>query len=131
MNKIDSNKIDKEMQIGVIIKRTIAAGVAVGFFLLLFEDRISLLLGLVFGLVFSLLNFRLLQLTIEKSVKMSEKKAQSYVTQRYFLRYAITGVVLYVAITNPSLNVLGTIAGLILLKFVILVSNAAIAIKKQ
>jgi hypothetical protein len=62
---------------------------------------------------------------------MQTERAQSYVTRRYFLRYFLAGAVLYVAISNEAMHVLGTIIGLLLIKFVILVSNVILGMKKK
>jgi hypothetical protein len=124
------NKSD--LNFNQIVKTTIIVGIILGagmFFLS--EDGSRLLLGLAFGMVFSILNFRLLHLTIKKSMDMHPARAQSYVTSRYFLRYFLAGAVLYVAISNEAMHVLGTIIGLLLIKFVILVSNVILGMKKK
>jgi hypothetical protein len=124
------NKSD--LNFNQIVKTTIIVGIILGagmFFLS--EDGSRLLLGLAFGMVFSILNFRLLHLTIKKSMDMHPARAQSYVTSRYFLRYFLAGAVLYVAISNEAMHVLGTIVGLLLIKFVILVSNVILGMKKK
>ncbi|MFZ7119682.1 MAG: ATP synthase subunit I [Eubacteriaceae bacterium] len=121
MIQIGNNNLDNN----TLIKRSIyiCGIISIGsvFFV---GNYMDFILGLIFGEVFSVLNFRLLHLTIQKSLKMSASKAQSYVTIRYLLRYVLMGIVIYVSINNPSINVLGTITGLLLLKFVIIVSNA-------
>lgn len=121
MIQIGNNNLDNN----TLIKRSIyiCGIISIGsvFFV---GNYMNFILGLIFGEVFSILNFRLLHLTIQKSLKMSASKAQSYVTIRYLLRYVLMGIVIYVSINNPSINVLGTITGLLLLKFVIIVSNA-------
>ncbi|HAE60748.1 MAG TPA: ATP synthase subunit I [Eubacteriaceae bacterium] len=124
------NKSD--LNFNQIVKTTIIVGIILGagmFFLS--EDGSRLLLGLAFGMVFSILNFRLLHLTIKKSMDMHPARAQSYVTSRYFLRYFLAGAVLYVAISNEAMHVLGTIIGLLLIKFVILTSNVILGMKKK
>lgn len=124
------NKSD--LNFNQIVKTTIIVGIILGagmFFLS--EDGSRLLLGLAFGMVFSILNFRLLHLTIKKSMDMHPARAQSYVTSRYFLRYFLAGAVLYVAISNEAMHVLGTIIGLLLIKFVILASNVILGMKKK
>lgn len=75
-----------------------------------------LILGLTFGILLSLLNFRLLYLTIRKSVHMLPAKAQVYATSRYAIRYLITGVCLLVSIKAPYINTIGTVMGLLMIK---------------
>ena len=80
----------------------------------------SMLLGLLFGTIIAVLNFRLLALTIEKSVSMPQSKAQVYSASRYILRMTIVGVVLLVSAKAPHLNIIGVAIGLVSPKFVIL-----------
>lgn len=84
------------------------------------EDYFPFIGGILFGVVIALLNFRLLYLTLDRAVKMPPHKAQAYATSRYFIRYVITGVVVFVSIRAEHINVLGTILGLLSLKLVIL-----------
>lgn len=80
----------------------------------------SMLLGLLFGTIIAVLNFRLLALTIEKSVSMPQSKAQVYSASRYILRMIIVGVVLLVSAKAPHINIIGVAIGLVSPKFVIL-----------
>lgn len=85
-----------------------------------------MLLGLIFGSLIAILNFRLLALTIIKSVDMPVSKAQIYSSSRYILRMTITGVVLVVAAKAPHLHIIGVALGLLSPKFVILSKNLLI-----
>lgn len=76
-------------------------------------EPVKYILGVFFGGLYSILNFRLLQLTCNKAIKMPPGKASNYIQARYFLRYLITGVVIYVAIINPFVNVIAVFLGLI------------------
>ncbi|WZL73610.1 ATP synthase subunit I [Clostridiaceae bacterium 35-E11] len=87
------------------------------------QPPIPMALGLVFGTLISMLNFRALALTLEKAVTMDPRRAQIYASSRYFTRFMVTGIVLFVSIKADYLNVLGTIIGLFLIKIVILVTN--------
>ena len=80
----------------------------------------SMFLGLLFGTIIAVLNFRLLALTIEKSVSMPQSKAQVYSAGRYILRMTIVGVVLLVSAKAPHINIIGVAIGLVSPKFVIL-----------
>ena len=80
----------------------------------------SMLLGLLFGTIIAVLNFRLLALTIEKSVSMPQSKAQVYTASRYILRMTIVGVVLLTSAKAPHINIIGVAIGLVSPKFVIL-----------
>ena len=77
---------------------------ALMLFAFLTKDPLAFALGVLFGGAYSILNFRLMQLTFDKAMKMRATRAQKYVQTRYFLRHLITGVVIYVAIINPWVN---------------------------
>ncbi|MFZ7133024.1 MAG: ATP synthase subunit I [Eubacteriales bacterium] len=119
MIKIKNSSLENK----TIIKRAGIITIILSFFSLWMEQPIAFILGLFFGLVFSVLNFRLLELTIQKSMRMHPAKAQSYVSTRYFLRYILTGGIIYVSISNPAIDILGTMIGLLIIKFVIIGSN--------
>lgn len=79
-----------------------------------------MLLGLLFGTMIAMLNFRLLAITINKSVTMPVSKAQIYSSAQYMMRMLITGVVIFVSVKAPHLHVIGVAIGLLSPKFVIL-----------
>ena len=81
------------------------------------------ILGLVFGAATSILNFLELSNTLKRAVLMVPAKAQGFVAMKYFIRYAVTAIVLFISIVAPYINVLGTIVGLILLKGIVLVNS--------
>lgn len=93
----------------------------VSFFLL--DEPQLFILGLLFGAATSILNFLELSNTLKRAVIMVPAKAQSFVAMKYFIRYAVTAIVLFISIVAPYINVLGTIVGLILLKGIILVNS--------
>ncbi len=97
----------------------VIAGVAVLFI----RNYMPFVLGLTFGIIISALNFLQLALTLKKSVQMTPKRAHTYAAMHYYIRFIIYGVVIYVSIKVPNINVLGTIIGLLLIKVVIYFTN--------
>ena len=85
-----------------------------------------MILGLVFGTIIAVLNFRLLAITLQKSVTMPVSRAQIYSSTQYMMRMTITGVVLLVSIKSPNLNIIGVVIGLLGPKFVILAKTLLI-----
>lgn len=83
-------------------------------------------LGLLFGTMIAILNFRLLAITIQKSVTMPASKAQIYSSAQYMMRMLITGVVIFVSVKAPYLHVIGVAIGLLSPKFVILAKTLLI-----
>lgn len=94
----------------------------IGFVIFMKNPR-PMVYGLVFGTIINMLNFRLLALTLEKSVTMPPSKAQVYVGSRYFVRYIIKGIVLFIGIKADYLNVIGVIIGLVVIKILIITMN--------
>lgn len=114
----------KELENKTIIKRTVIIGAClsiISFFLV--GNGATFVRGIIFGLIFSLLSFRLLELTLKKSVQMHPEAAKKYIFSQYSIRYLLTGLVIYISLTNPKINVVGTISGLLILKVVIVLSS--------
>lgn len=88
-----------------------------------FKDPQPIAMGLIFGTLISILNFKLLDNTITKAVNMPPNRATSYTIAHYFARYIIYFIVLIVAAKADYINLLSTILGLFIVKFVILGSN--------
>lgn len=80
----------------------------------------EMLIGLLFGSIIAMLNFRLLAISLQKSVTYPPTKAQIYSTSRYIIRMTIVGVVLFVSAKSPHISVIGTTIGLLSTKFSIL-----------
>lgn len=84
--------------------------------ILIVSDKKAFTVGLLFGLIFSILKLILMQNTIKKAVLMPEGKAQRYANVQYMIRYVLTGVVLFVAAVEPTINLLGVLIGLLSMK---------------
>ena len=80
-------------------------------------------IGLLFGSIFSVLNFRLLAINVQNSLKRESNKAQLYAASRYLIRFVLTGLVIYVSVKAPYINVIGTAIGLGGPMIVILATN--------
>lgn len=77
-------------------------------------------IGLIFGALIGVINFVELGRTLNRAVQMNPGKAQNYTSIKYFARFLITAIVLYTAVTAEYMSVIGTIIGLLSIKFVIL-----------
>lgn len=71
--------------------------------------------GLIFGGVFTLLRIRIMMLTFSKSIHIHKDAVSVYTMLHYGLRYLLTAAVLYIALKNNSINIFGTILGILLL----------------
>ncbi|KXG76257.1 ATP synthase subunit I [Thermotalea metallivorans] len=87
------------------------------------EEPKPFIYALVFGTLIGILNFRNLALTLEKAVTMDPAAAQIYASSKYFIRFFINAVVIFVSIKADYLNVLGTVIGLFLIKFAIVATS--------
>ncbi|MBZ2174922.1 ATP synthase subunit I [Schnuerera sp. xch1] len=113
-------KSDKNLSY-VIIKKTIVYSlIIIGIIFLGFKNYKPLILGFVFGTTISILGFKLLENTINNSIKMSPDRAYRYTIFHYFVRYLIYGIVLIVAAIANYLSFVTTAIGLFMIKIVII-----------
>lgn len=106
----------REINKGVVIIDLIAAILII----FLSNSQKEMLTGLLFGSIIAMLNFRLLAISLQKSVTYPPAKAQIYSTSRYIIRIFIVGVVLFVSAKSPNISIIGTAIGLLSTKFAIL-----------
>lgn len=121
---MDTNLLDEVKRItkGLIFYYIFLA-VIISFVFIFIKDIETLkrvLLGLLFGCIISALNFRLLAISIQKSVDMPPSKAQVYSGLQYSIRMFIIFVVLLVSANQPHLSIIGVALGLLGTKFIIL-----------
>jgi hypothetical protein len=83
----------------------------------------ALILGLLFGVSISALSFIDLSLTLQRAVSKPPAQAQNYTVRKYFMRFIINGVVVYVAVVSPHINIIGTVLGMLLIKIAIMMTN--------
>lgn len=83
--------------------------------------------GLALGSIYAVLNFRLIAVTIKKAVKMPPAKAQMYVGANYFIRLALSALVIFIAIRADYINVLSAVIPMFFPKLIIV----ALAIMKK
>lgn len=83
----------------------------------------AFMLGVIFGSLTSYLAFVELALTMTRAVKMQGLRSAIYVNAKYYLRLLIYGVVIYVSIKAPYIDVYGTVVGLLLVKLIIYITN--------
>ncbi len=81
--------------------------------------NMSLVIGLVFGALIAILNFIELSRTLQRAVHKKPADASAYTTFKYFIRFLIMAVVLYVAAVTDYIDLIGTIIGLLSVKLVV------------
>lgn len=113
----------RKLQKSILIKLAVVVMGCSVVSLLTLKEPMPMILGLIFGSLIGVLNFFELANTLKQAVYMPPNKAQSYTTGKYFFRYIVTAVVLYVSIVAPYINVIGTIIGLVSIKLIIMVTH--------
>ncbi|WP_427337915.1 ATP synthase subunit I [Caloranaerobacter sp. DY30410] len=104
-----------------IIKRVfILTILIIGVFFLVFPEPKPYIYGIIFGASINVLNFRLMSLTLEKAVKMSNNKIMPYVVGNYMIRYLIYGIVLTISAIADYINFYSTVLGLFMVKIIII-----------
>lgn len=107
----------------VLTTAGVLAVVSMVIFILFFDNAVALSIGVAFGVLISGLNFIDLGNTLQRAVHKTPAKAQSYAVRKYFMRYILSGVVLYVAVVTPHIHVVGTVLGMLLIKMSIMITN--------
>ena len=124
---ISLEKQIKEVNKGIVIIDLIAAILMI----FLSKSPKEMIIGLLFGSIIAILNFRLLAISLQKSVTYPPAKAQIYSTIRYTIRMIIVGVVLFVSAKSPHINIIGTTIGLLSTKFSILGKTVVDKLKRK
>lgn len=110
--------------IKVIFKRILMSSFFImGISLFIFNEPKPIVLGYLFGVIISMLGLKLIDNTVNKAVKMSPERASGYTVLHYSLRYLIYFLVLSISAIADYLNFLATIVGLLMVKFVIILST--------
>lgn len=107
-----------------VYKRALIFSILVmGLTFFIFNEPKPIVLGYIFGLIISMLSFKLLQNTINNSVKMNPGRARRYTIIHYTFRSIIYLIVMIVAILADYLNFPATVLGILMVKFTIIFSN--------
>lgn len=92
----------------------------IGIFFFTIPNPKQYVYGMVFGTTINLLNFRLMSLTLAKSVNLPQSKIIPYVVGNYFARYIIYGTVLAIAAIADYISFYTTIFGIFMVKIIII-----------
>lgn len=76
-------------------------------------------LGIILGGSVAILMFMELGRTLQKAVTMNSGGAQAFATMKYSLRFAVTAIVVLLALKAPYISDAGTILGLLSVKIVV------------
>ncbi len=112
----------------VVVVINVAASVLMSIFL---SEPMPMILGMWFATIISVLLFYELALTITRAVTMNPARASRYSSGKYFLRFFIYAVVLYVAANSPILDIYGAVIGILSVKISIYIANLVLNQKSQ
>lgn len=87
--------------------------------LIFYPDKLAWIRGVAFGTIFTALKLALIRKTVLRAIEMSKSDATKHTIGQYSIRYILTGVVLVVAIFEPSISFMGVFAGLFTMKIAI------------
>ena len=87
--------------------------------LIFYPDKLAWIRGVAFGTIFTALKLALIRKTVLRAIEMSKSDATKHTIGQYSIRYILTGVVLVVAILEPSISFMGVFAGLFTMKIAI------------
>jgi hypothetical protein len=79
-------------------------------------------LGVLFGGLISIANYYWLYLSLRKAFQQLSDSTKTAVMVKYYIRFALTGVVLYFVITQTPADVIGLLVGLSVVVINIIVS---------
>ncbi len=104
-----------------VIKRTvILTSIIIGIILVTLPTPKKYIYGVIFGASINILNFRLMSITLEKSVNMPKRKIMPYVVGNYLIRYIIYGIILAIAAIADYISFIAVAGSLFMVKIVII-----------
>ena len=127
MNHIEKDLIQKRIEIANWIF------LAVIFILSLIFTPLKFALGVLLGGFISIINFYWLGRSLQSAFKNLDNKSsiKGPVMVKYYIRLAITGVVLFLLLTGNVVDVIGLIVGLSVVVINIIITLIAAALSKK
>jgi hypothetical protein len=108
------------MKLSDLAKRMIWTILIIGFVFIIGSviyyrslDFLPFFFGVSLGSVVSIVKVFLLDNTVNKALSMDKTGAGKYVSLQYFIRFFLTGVILYIGAVVPDINLWGVAAGVI------------------
>ncbi|WP_425446174.1 ATP synthase subunit I [Dethiothermospora halolimnae] len=115
-----------------VIKRVIIFSLfIIGILFFTVDNPKPYVYGFIFGTLINVLNFRLMALTLKKSIKMGKKQIMPYIVGNYIIRYSIYGLVLIIAAKADYINFITTALGFFMVKIIILADSFYETVKKN
>jgi len=104
-----------------IIKRTLSIALILSMLILIIvSNPKEYIYGLLFSTCITVLNFRLMCISIERSLDMAQKKIKFFILGNYAMRTFIYGIVIFISYIADYLNLYTAILGLFSVKITII-----------
>jgi hypothetical protein len=123
MGKITKTALQKRLEIGNWV--VLGISLIIGFALLPFYFTLGILLG---GLV-SILNFYWLSRDLKKVFQRYSSKAKPHIMMKFYVRFIITGIIIFIILTRTPVSVPGLVVGLSLVVVNILLTVICVNLK--
>jgi hypothetical protein len=123
MGQITKTALQKRLEIGSWVVLGISLIIGFAFFSLYFT------LGILLGGLISILNFYWLSRDLKKMFQRYSSKAKPYIMIRFYVRFIVTGVIIFFILTQTPVDLLGLIIGLSLVVINILLIVIATNLK--
>ncbi len=124
MNPTEKDPLQKKLEIRNWI------GLGALLILSLTFTSLNFTLGVLIGGLISIANYYWLYLSLRKAFRQLSDSTKTTVMVKYYIRFALTGVVLYVVITQTPADVIGLLVGLSVVVINIIVS-AVLEVSKE
>ncbi len=108
-------------QVRIMLKALLFSFILSVFIIVILPDPKKHVYGLVFSTLITILNFRLMCISIEKAICMSQKKIRAFIATNYGIRTFIYGIVLAIAFIADYLSFYTAIIGLFSIRIIIFI----------
>ena len=125
MNHTEKDPLQKKLEVRSWI------GLGVLLILSLIFMPLNFTLGILLGGLVSIVNYYWLYLSLRKAFRHLNDRIRTTVMVRYYIRFAVTGVVLYFIITMTPADVIGLLVGLSVVVINIIVSAVIEVLKND
>jgi len=123
MGQVKKTALQRRIEIGSWVVLGISLIIGLAFFPFYFT------LGILLGGLISILNFYWLSRDIKRVFQQYSSKAKPYIMIKFYIRFAVTGVIIFFILTQTPVDLIGLIIGLSLVVINILLIVIATNLK--
>jgi len=123
MGKVTKSALQRRIEIGSWVVLAISVIIGFAFF------SIYVTLGILLGGLISILNFYWLSRDIVRVFQQYSDRAKPYIMIKFYIRFIVTGVIIFLILTQTPVDLIGLIIGLSLIVINILLIVIATNLK--